>query len=59
MPLTVKELREILATLEDDMTVVYPDEYRRSEGWTDEDENATCEVYGVFVNSNGELELQG
>lgn len=55
--MTVKELRERLATMEDDMTVVYTDEYRRNEGWTQEDDIATCEVAFVFVNSKGELEL--
>lgn len=56
--MTVKELMEVLAKMEPDMTVVYPDTYERNEGWEDGCEIAVCEIEGYFVNKNGELELQ-
>lgn len=55
--MTVKELIEILAKMEPDMTVVYPDTYERNEGWEDGCEIAVCEIDGAKVNNRGELEL--
>lgn len=55
--MTVKELRELLATMEDDMTVVFEDSWTRDEGWRPGHENATFEVVGVMVNDDGDCEL--
>lgn len=55
--MTVKELRDLLATMEDDMTVVFEDSWTRGEGWRPGYENATFEVTGVITNDNGDCEL--
>lgn len=55
--MTVKELRDVLMTMEDDMTVVFMDTYARDEGWWPDCEKATLEVTSVIINDNGDCEL--
>ena len=55
--MTVKELRDLLMTMEDDMTVVFEDSLIREEGWCPGHENATLKVTGVIINDNGDCEL--
>lgn len=54
--MTVKELRELLVTMDDAMTVVFEDSWTRRE-WRPGYENATFEVAGVITNDNGDCEL--
>lgn len=55
--MTVKELRELLATMDDAMTVVFEDSLTREESWWPGGENATFEVTDVITNDNGDCEL--
>lgn len=57
--MTVRELRDLLMTLEDDMTVVFMDTYTRNEGWDSGADKAVLEVEWAEVNDNGECELGG
>ena len=54
----VKELIEMLAKMDPEAVVAYPDTYSRSEGWWDDCENETCTVCGA-VEKDGMVVLNG
>ena len=56
--MTVRELMELLAQMDQDAVVVFPDTYTQSEGWEEGGEDATCEVDGV-VAEDGVVVLTG
>ena len=56
--MTVRELMELLAQMDQDAVVVFPDTYTQSEGWEEGCEDATCEVDGV-VAEDGVVVLTG